>query len=667
MKYNVKDFTLEEKLKLLNGKSPWMAEDLNGKLSPTFMCDGPNGLRKIEVREVETQDQGVYVSKETLPATVMPALSVVANSWNTETAYLDGQTIADECIEYNVDLLLAPGINVKRNVLNGRNFEYLAEDPYLIGKMARAFVEGVQDKGVGTSVKHYLANSMEYDRTKTSSEIDERTLREIYLPAFEECVKAKPWTVMTGYNCINGVHADEHVKLVKGVLRGEFGFDGVVVSDWNAITYHPNSIKATVDLRMPYNRLSYVQLVEGLEKGEITEQDIDERAQKVLDLIEKKENAVKNPPEFTKEKRHQNAVDIAKDGIVLLKNEDSALPLKNNEKICVLGVFDEKPVYCGGGSASVKTLFETKSLSALLKESQKEVKSLAVTKENGANGVLNLQQGCEYAYCADKVILCVGETANQVKEACDRESLKLTPAQEDLIIQTAKYNENVIVLIYAGGVIDMSAWIDKVKAVVFVGFAGEGVQEAVASIVTGQTVPSGKITETFPLKIEDTVTQGKNDNGQAEWYKEGIFVGYRHYDRENLEVLYPFGHGLSYAKFEYSNLTVEKKGETDYTVSYDIKNLSNIDAKEVSQVYIKDVFASVVRPEKELKGFSKDMIKAGETKRVSVELDFRSFAYYSTALDKWTVESGAFEIMVGASSRDIRLTAKINVENNNVK
>ena len=265
-------------------------------------------------------------------------------------------------------------------------------------------------------------------------------------------------------------------------------------------------------------------------------------------------------------------------------------------------------------------------------------------------------------YELDFILWCVGENSSFVKETVDRTSIKLTAQQEKLILRTAEHNKNVIVLVYGSGVIDMSAWIDKVKGVIFVGFAGEGVQEALASILVGQTVPSGKLTETFPLRIEDTVTQGKGNDGYCEWYKEGVFVGYRHYDREKLNVLFPFGYGLSYAQFEYSNLHIEKKGETDYVVSYDITNLSSVDAKEVSQVYVKDVFSTVVRPEKELRGFSKDLIKAGETKRVNIELDYRSFAFYSTAKNKWVVENGTFEILVGTSSRDIKLKEKIEVK-----
>lgn len=662
MKYSVQDFTLEEKLKLLTGGTNWTTTDLAGKVKALFLCDGPNGLRKIEITSKMTDEGGIITSKQTLSATAMPTLSVVSNTWNLELSYLDGETIADECLEKKVDVLLAPGVNIKRNALNGRNFEYFSEDPYLTGKMARAYIDGVQSKGVGTSLKHYCCNNSEHDRNGASSEVDERTLREIYLPAFEECVKSKPWTVMCSYNPINGVYASAHKKLLKNVLRDEFGFDGLIVSDWGAVHDHSKAIKATLDLRMPYNANAYQELKTAYDNGTLTEEEIDCCVQNVLDLIEKATNS-KQEIKMSKEQRHLNAVEVAKEGIVLLKNEDNILPLKGKTSLAVLGQYNTNPVLGGGGSAGVITEYKQRPLSDLLKEKlSSEVYAGLVDGRDTDMCVTYIKKHLEKVYDAEVAILCVGEQSPIVTEGQDREKMKLTTVQEELILNAAEYNKNLVVLVYGGSAIDMSAWIDKVKAVVFVGFAGEGVNEALCSLLTGETVPSGKLSETFPMCLEDTVTKGKIDNGQSDWYQEGVFVGYRHYDRENLDVLFPFGHGLSYAKFEYSNLNIEQKGKTDFTVSYDITNVSNIDAKEVSQLYVRDVFASVVRPIKELKGFSKDLIKAGETKRISNDLDFRSFAFYSTAFDDWTVEEGAFEIMVGASSRDIKLVGKINID-----
>ena len=666
---DIKSLTIDEKLKLLTGKNSWQTEDLDGKIPSVFVADGPHGLRKIEFEKTDDNvrtfwDNGTSYTKY---ATAMPNLSVLSNTWNTELAYLEGATIADDCIDGDVDVLLAPGVNMKRNALNGRNFEYFSEDPFVAGKMAYSYIKGVQDKGVGTSLKHFIANNSEHDRRSTSSEVDERTIREIYLPAFEEALKAKPWTVMCSYNPVNGVYASQHKKLLKTLLRDELGFDGLIVSDWGAVHDHPKAVKATLDLRMPYVESAFNELKTAFNNGEITEEEIDFCVLNLLKLIDKKVEADKiKKVTTTKDQRHQNAVEIAKEGIVLLKNQDNILPVKNVNKISVIGNFDKVPPLGGGGSANVLTNYKQKPLSTLLKEktgaeiyasgfASREIPTDLMMRINYAKRHL------EQAYSSDVVFLCVGEKDLLVTEGSDRGSMKLTPMQENFIANVCKYNKNVVVLVYGSSAIDMTAWIDKVKAVLFVGFAGEGVNEALSSIITSETVPSGKLTETFPLCLEDTVTQGKLDDGQTDWYKEGLFIGYRHYDKNEKEVLFPFGYGLSFANFEYSDLSIQKNGEYDYTVSYKIKNLSNADAKEISQVYVRDLFSSVVRPIRELKGFSKDLIKAGEEKVVKINLDKRSFAYYSTAYDDWTVEKGIFIIEIGTSSRDIKLTGKIEI------
>ena len=663
---DIKTLSIDDKLKLLTGKNGWQTNDLNGKIPSVFMADGPHGLRKIEFEKSEknTQNLGIVGVSYTRYATAMPNLSVLSNTWNEDLAYLDGATIADECIDADVDMLLAPGVNIKRNVLNGRNFEYFSEDPFIAGKMARAYIEGVQDKGVGTSLKHFLGNNSEHDRNSTSSEIDERTMREIYTPAFEEALKAKPWTVMCSYNPVNGVYASQNKKILDGLLRKKFGFDGLIVSDWRAVHNHPEAVKATLDLRMPYEESAYEELKTAYEKGELSEQEIDLCITNLLKLIDKKVESDKTKKvTTTEEQRHQNAVEIAKEGIVLLKNEDNVLPLKKANGIAFCGMFNEVPPLGGGGSSLVVTKYRQTALSTLIEQKTGiPVTYNIVTQNQILTGIKYFKPFLKNAYSADVAIISVGEREPFVSEDHDREKIKLTAVQENLIINTCKYNKNVIVLVYGGSAIDMSAWIDKVKAVVFVGYAGEGVNQALSSILTGEVSPSGKLTETFPLCVEDTVTEGKFDDGLVDWYKEGVFVGYRYYDKYQKEVLYPFGHGLSYANFEYSNLEIVKNGKYEYTVSYDITNISNCDAKEVSQVYVKEVFPVVVRPERELKGYSKDLIKAGETKRVSVKLDKRSFAYYSVVYDDWTVESGAFEIHVGASSRDIKLIGKIKID-----
>ena len=644
MKYNLKDFTLDEKIKLLCGVDFWHTYDANGKLPVLHLSDGPNGLRKVDEND------------QTVKATAMPNISTLANSWNKECAYLDGSTIADDCIDNNVDVLLAPGVNMKRTPLCGRNFEYFSEDPFLAGTLAKEYIQGVQDKKVGTSLKHYLANNYETERLYHNSEIDERTLREIYLPAFEKAVEAQPYTVMCSYNLINGVYAAENKKYLKDYLRDDFGFKGVIVSDWGAYRSAYKSIIATLDLVMPYCQNHFDSLKKSLEMGYVSEEQIDFCAQNMLNLIEKCQ--AKKKVSTTKEQRHQNAVEIAKEGIVLLKNEN-ALPL-TGKKISVCGHFAENPPIGGGGSAYVQTDYKQKNLADLIKEDLGENASVeyvgALMFPNGDTH--RTKAVYQSAYHADTVILCLGDDGGIESEGFDRKNIKLPFMHEQLIINTAKYNKNVIVVLYAGSAIDMSAWIDKVSAVVLAGYSGEGVNEALSKILTGKVSPSGKLSETYPLSLEDCPVKNIT-HPFSERYTEGIFMGYRYYDTFNVPVLFPFGHGLSYANFEYSNLTVTQKGECDYEVSYDITNTSNVDAKEVSQLYVKDVFCTVARPEKELKGFSKDLIKAGETKRITIPLNYRCFAYYSTALNRWQVDDGDFEIMIGSSVSDIKLVKRI--------
>ena len=644
MKYNLKDFTLDEKIKLLCGVDFWHTYDANGKLPVLHLSDGPNGLRKVDEND------------QTVKPTAMPNISTLANSWNKECAYLDGSTIADDCIDNNVDVLLAPGVNMKRTPLCGRNFEYFSEDPFLAGTLAKEYIQGVQDKKVGTSLKHYLANNYETERLYHNSEIDERTLREIYLPAFEKAVEAQPYTVMCSYNLINGVYAAENKKYLKDYLRDDFGFKGVIVSDWGAYRSAYKSIIATLDLVMPYCQNHFDSLKKALEMGYVSEEQIDFCAQNMLNLIEKCQ--AKKKVSTTKEQRHQNAVEIAKEGIVLLKNEN-ALPL-TGKKISVCGHFAENPPIGGGGSAFVQTDYKQKNLADLIKEDLGENASVEyVSAFMFPNGDTHRTKAVyQSAYHADTVILCLGDDGGIESEGFDRKNIKLPFTHEQLIINTAKYNKNVIVVLYAGSAIDMSAWIDKVSAVVLAGYSGEGVNEALSKILTGKVSPSGKLSETYPLSLEDCPVKNIT-HPFSERYTEGIFMGYRYYDTFNVPVLFPFGHGLSYANFEYSNLTVTQKGECDYEVSYDITNTSNVDAKEVSQLYVKDVFCTVARPEKELKGFSKDLIKAGETKRITIPLNYRCFAYYSTALNRWQVDDGDFEIMIGSSVSDIKLVKRI--------
>lgn len=649
MKYDVKNFTLEEKFRLLEGKAWWCLSDANGKLPEVHLADGPHGLRK------ETPNG-------TVPSTAMPTLAALSYTWNPDLAFLDGATMADDCIENDVDVLLTPGVNIKRTPLCGRNFEYFSEDPLLAGIMAKAVIEGCQSKGVGTSLKHFIANNREFERFGQTSEVDERTLREIYLPAFEIALQAKPWTVMCSHNLLNGVWVSENKKVLNGLLREELGFDGVIVSDWGAVHDAPRCVKASMDLGMPNLPQTYDELKSAYESGELTDEEIDACIERILALVEKAKTAERKVT-TTKEERHQNAVSIAKEAMVLLKNEDNILPLKEGN-ILVTGQFDIAPPLGGGGSALAVTDFKQQPLHILIDEKLDGNANVRrhVMRIDPATGYRHHGAAYSKAMDADTVVLCVGNHGKVESENFDRSNIRLTPEQEEIIINLANANENLVVVLYAGSAIDMSAWIDKVKAVVFAGFAGEGVNEALSDILTGKVCPSGKLSETFPLCIEDTPTGLNRGNGFVERYSEGVLVGYRWYDTKKKDVLFPFGYGLSYANFEYFDLKIDKESETDYEVSFTIKNTSNIDAKEVAQVYVRDMVSMVERPFKELKGFTKVDLKAGESKRVSIKLDYRSFAFYNVALDKWHVENGKFEILVGASSRDIRLKQRIDIE-----
>lgn len=656
MKKTVKDFTLDEKILLLVGKDEWHTEDLNGKLPKLKMSDGPNGLRCVIKKNNELGAMGTS-SNVTAPATAMPNVSSLANTWDKELCYLAGSTIADDCIDYDVDVLLAPGVNIKRTPAGGRNFEYFSEDPLLAGELSKSYVEGVQDKGVLATVKHFCLNNREYDRVSQSSEIDERTMREIYLPAFEKALEANPAAIMCAYNPINGVFTAENKVILNDILREEMGFDGLIMSDWCAVKNMWRSIKATLDLEMPLRYKAWDEIKYGLEKGYITEEDIDERAQKVIDFIYKTQNDKKKTT-FTKEERHENAVKIARESMVLLKN-DGALPITSG-KVAVAG----RPSLGGGGSAFVKTDYVQKPLEELINEKSNG----SVVASASSMGIVvhyplcttKLKSFYELSYKSDYAVLVMSTGMIIEGEGFDRESIKLTEKQEEIILTTAKYCKNVIVVLNSGSPIDVSNWADSVSAIVQGGFAGEGFNEALADILLGNFSPCAKLSETYPLAFEDCPAKYSGD-GFVDRYCDGVYVGYRYYDTFGVPVAYPFGHGLSYAEFEYSDLKVTGK-ETALKVSFTVKNVSDIDANEVCQVYVKDVFASVSRPEKELKGFKKVFLKAGEEKRVEIELDDRALAFYSPILKKWHIENGDFEILVGSSSQDIRLVENLKVE-----
>lgn len=649
-KYKATDFSAEEKIKLLAGKDCWHTEDFGGRLYEVKVSDGPLGLRTPVQNE-----KGEWSDK---PAIAYPSTQVLSQTWRPEYAYETGEMLADDCMENGVDVLLAPGVNIKRNPLCGRNFEYVSEDPYLAGVFGREYIRGLQNKHVGATLKHFCCNNLEFSRLWISSEVDERPLREIYLKPFEIACEAKPWSVMCSYNLVNGVRMSEHRKLYT-VLRDEFGFDGMIMSDWGAVMDHAASVKAGLDLEMPYSEKGYQNLKAAYEAGEVTDEELDVCAQRVLDFIARcEEESKKRKLTSNRQERLDTAQKVAEEGIVLLKNK-GVLPLKDGARVSLTGEPAVKYV-AGGGSSRVQLQENPPSLaeclSAVLPAGEFSYKSVY-------DNLGQFYQAVNNAYGKDAAIVCVG---TEDGEGWDRSLMRLPVEQEEWILETAKQNANTIVVVFAGAPVDMGPWIDEVAAVVWAGYPGERGGCALANILSGKVNPSGRLTESFPFSQEDCpVLYGYRD-AMKNVYSEGLLVGYRWYDAEREkgnygQTLFPFGYGLSYSEFEYSALAVEKSGN-GVEVSFDVANISERDGAETAQVYVREVHSKVFRPFKELKGFQKVYLEAGEKKRVRIVLDRNAFAFYSVAIDKWTVNKGVFEIFVAADSADIRLKETLEIE-----
>ena len=649
MKYEVQNFTLDEKIRLLAAKDSWHTEDFDGRLYEVLVSDGPVGLRTVESKE-----NGVLKYSS---AVAFPSTQVLGQTWDTSAAYRMGEVLADECIERGVDVLLAPGINIKRLPICGRNFEYVSEDPYLSGIFGREYIKGVQDHHVGTSLKHYCANNQEYSRFTQSSEVDERTLREIYTYNFKIALEAKPWTVMSSYNLVNGVKMSAHKKLYS-MLRDVLGFDGLIMSDWSAVDDHAACVLAGLDLEMPYSEAGYENLKAAVEEGRVTEEDLDRRVEVVLRFIELCEREKdKRKIETTLDERIAVSEKIAEEGIVLLKN-NGVLPIRDGSTVSVVG----KAVYenmSGGGSSRVHLAREVANLSD---ELARVLPKSEVSFANSRNGVF--AAAINKAYGKDVNIICVHQSD---AEGTDRDSIRLDTWQENYILEMARKNPNTVVVMYHGSAVDMTAWEDKVAAIISVGYPGERGNAALAKILAGKVNPSGKTTETYPETLEDCLGMHCIRDYNYSVYSDGLLVGYRWYDTakymgksDTARVKYPFGYGLSYSTFEYSglNITIE---EEDIAVEFDVKNTSEIDGKEIAEVYYRDPVSSVFRPYKELCGFDKKLIRAGESEHYTVKVPKEYLAFYSVAEDRWVLESGDFEIMVGASSEDIRLKGNISI------
>lgn len=658
MKKSLKDLTVEEKLRLLCGKDFWHNEDLNGAIPRIRMTDASMGVRMPD----ESND---WNGK---PSVAYPSFQTLANTWNLETVKKYAECVADDCLDAGADLILGPGVNIKRDPLCGRNFEYLSEDPYLAGVIAREYVSAMQAEGAGTCVKHFCANNSEYNRLQQSSEVDERTLREIYYKPFEIALEADPVSVMCSYNRVNGVYASEYKKGFE-VLRREYGFDGLIISDWGAVRDRTASAKAGLDLEMPFNEENYNSLVADYKSGRISEEEIDACAERVLNFAYKCAALKKAERARTAEERIAFTQECAEEGIVLLKN-DGVLPLKKGASAATCGWYARPCAYerkrpelvCGGGSGKVNRLTPMfDMLEIMRREHGGEISYEPAFSDSGVDDSFMVPKNAvDNAAVSDINIVFAGTGANIESEGFDRPTMKLCEAQTRTILDTAAVNENTVVVLFAGAPVDMSDWIDEVAAVVYAGFPGERGGEAIANVLTGKVNPSGKLSETFPLNYEDTPAANGYADSKITVYEEGLFTGYRYYDTYGVPVAFPFGYGLSYSRFGYKNLKLKTDG-TALEVKFDLENLSDTDGKEISQIYVRALNSYVSRPYKELKGFAKTAVKANGKAEVSVKLGMRAFEYWSTAQDCWAVEDGIYEIIVGASCEDVKLKARIKI------
>ncbi len=658
----IASMTLEEKASLLSGKDFWNTKAIPRLgIESWMMTDGPHGMRK------QTSSAEMVGLTESVSATCFPSGAGFASTWNPELVAEMGRAMGIEARAEGVRALLGPAVNIKRSPLCGRNFEYLSEDPFLAGEIAKAHIRGMQSVGVGASIKHFAANNQEKFRMAVDAIVDERTLREIYLPAFERAIRdARPWTVMCAYNKLNGTYCSQHPWLLTKVLRDEWGYEGVLVTDWTACDDRVAGLVAGQDLEMPGNGgVNDRLVVEAVLGGTLEEGYLDRAVGRSLVLLEKATEDLPCP-HFDPDAHHALARRVAAEAAVLLKNESDVLPLAPGQRIALIGEFARRPRYQGSGSSHIRPT-RLSSLAETLGEAFPDLAYASGYRVESDEPDRDLiDEAVRAARSVEVAVVCAGLTDIYESEGFDRTHLRIPASHVALIEAVAAVNPRTVVVLSNGAPVEMP-WAPRVKAILETYLAGQAGAEAIADLLTGKANPSGKLAETFPLRLEDTpcFLNFPGTSARVE-YREGVFVGYRHYDSVRRDVLFPFGHGLSYANFEYGDLTVSGSIEPDGTgaviVACTIRNAGKVSGKETAQVYVSPMKNEIPRPEQELKGFAKVSLEPGESTRVSVTLDARAFSWYDVDSASWRVTPGSYGIRVSASSRDVRLFGEIELK-----
>ncbi|AOF48349.1 glycosyl hydrolase family 3 [Tetragenococcus halophilus] len=653
----LEQLSLEEKASLVSGTDFWYTTAIECLDIPSLnLTDGPAGLRK------QAGDSDALGLNKSVEAINFPAANLIACSFDRKALQELGERLGNAAQSEDVSILLGPGINIKRSPLAGRNFEFFSEDPYLTGELGAAYVKGVQNKGVGVSLKHFVANNRENQRFTVSSNIEERPLREIYLHAFETIVKdAHPYTIMCSYNPLNGVLNAQNRTLLTDILRNEWGFDGIVLSDWGAVADSAASVQAGMDLEMPgKGKASQQAVVEAVQNNQLAVEDLDNSVLRILKLIQQLTDNAQTDPSYDKEKQHELARVLASNSMVLLKNDEQVLPIKEDDSLLVVGELADNPRSQGGGSSHVNAYKVSSPLENIQSGHSNVHFEQGYHLDQTADKNLS-SKALEAAKKADKVVLFAGFPESLESEGFDKDSLLLPENQNRLIQEISQVNDNVVVVLQNGSVVAMP-WIHQVKAILETYLAGETVGEATWDVLKGTVNPSGKLAETFPQRVEDNPTALTfNASTIDENYREGLFVGYRYYDKKKLAPLFPFGHGLSYTTFAYQDLTVEEK-ENNFILTVTLSNTGKVAGSEVVQVYISNQTSNIEKPEKELKQFEKVYLEPNETKKVKIVLDDNAFMWYNVDKKDWQIDDGSYLVQVGSSSADIRLTQEVTIQ-----